>query len=130
MYAAPNVVSNTYAILVLKSCIHHTEFLHVKETLTRARWGSFASKMGILHNKQSTLTKSLEILMISFRFTYIEALVILGNLLMFFDLKFEYFPKSFTFQSLACNFNASTANLGLCQRSGIYFIKSVVNQRK
>ena len=67
--------------------------------------------MGIFRNKKSTLTSSLEVLKIFYRFTDIEPLFGCGNLFPFFNLKSEYFMEFFTFLTFACNFNLAAGNL-------------------
>ena len=87
--------------------------------------------MGIFQNEQSTLTSNLlEILKIPFRFTYIESFVVPGNLLPFFNFKFEYCFEFFSILTFACNFNLSTGNLGLFEKSSIYCIRSMVDSIK
>ena len=60
-------------------------------------------------------------------FTYTESFVIPGTLFSFFNLEFDYFFEFFTILTFACNFNLSAGNLGLFEKSSIYFIRSIVN---
>ena len=72
-------------------------------------------------------SKSLEILKNFFRFSYIESFVILGNLFPFFYLSLNIFLEFFTFLTSARNFNLSAGNLGLFEKNGICFVRSIVN---
>ena len=56
--------------------------------------------------------KWLEMLKIFSRFTYIQPLVVPGNLLLFFNLKFEYLLEFSFFRSFACKVNQSPGNFG------------------
>ena len=78
--------------------------------------------MGISHNKQSAFTKYWEILKIFFVLLTLNLLPFLGTC--FCSL------LCFNFRSFACDFNLSTRNVGLCEKTTIYFIKGILNSKK